>query len=215
MTSLMRSKILTALKQFFADVPPEATIGVAVSGGSDSVAMLLALREALPVAKLRAATVNHGLRAEAAAEDVKPVVDDQVPDLPLTSPKDSRKKSLQAGKRRVGVSAEATNETPRSYVKTVIEKSPEVKTRIQEATATNALFAGLGSEQHTAVIDAMFEMQCAASPRIYAHLLSPPHPRVPPHTSSRHLPHATSSRHLPHPCQVHGGSGRDHAGGRR
>ena len=68
MTSLMRSKILTALKQFFADVPPEATIGVAVSGGSDSVAMLLALREALPVAKLRAATVNHGLRAEAAAE---------------------------------------------------------------------------------------------------------------------------------------------------
>jgi len=98
--------------------------------------------------------------AEAAAEDVKPVVDDQVPDLPLTSPKDSRKKSLQAGKRRVGVSAEATNETPRSYVKTVIEKSPEVKTRIQEATATNALFAGLTEEQKSDVVDAMFEVPC-------------------------------------------------------
>ena len=68
MTELMRTKISTALTQFFVDVPPEATIGVAVSGGSDSVAMLLALREALPLATLRAVTVNHRLRAEAADE---------------------------------------------------------------------------------------------------------------------------------------------------
>ena len=99
----------------------------------------------------------------------------------------------------MGVSAETGQEDGKDYTPILIPKSDAVRSRIAAATEKNALFAGLGSEQHTAVIDAMFEMQCAASPRIYAHLLSPPHPRVPPHTSSRHLPHATSSRHLPHP----------------
>ncbi len=45
---------------------PDGPLGVAVSGGGDSVALLLALHQAGHV--LRAATVNHGLRPEAIAE---------------------------------------------------------------------------------------------------------------------------------------------------
>lgn len=43
-------------------------LGIAVSGGSDSMALLIGLTEHLPAASLYAATVNHGLRAEAASE---------------------------------------------------------------------------------------------------------------------------------------------------
>lgn len=107
----------------------------------------------------KAAGVDEPAVAEASAEDVKPQVDDKAPETTTTT-KDSRKKSLQAGKRRVGVSAEATKEADGEYVKTVIEKSPEVKARIQEATATNALFAGLTDEQKNDVVDAMFEVPC-------------------------------------------------------
>lgn len=44
-----------------------APFGVAVSGGGDSVALLLAAHDAAP-GRVRAATVDHGLRPEAAAE---------------------------------------------------------------------------------------------------------------------------------------------------
>ena len=68
MTENIRSKILSALIHFLQDIPKGKVIGVAVSGGSDSVALLLALREVLPSSKMRVATVDHGLRSEAADE---------------------------------------------------------------------------------------------------------------------------------------------------
>lgn len=48
-------------------VDPDLRIGLAVSGGPDSLALLLLAAEALP-GMVEAATVNHGLRPEAAAE---------------------------------------------------------------------------------------------------------------------------------------------------
>jgi tRNA(Ile)-lysidine synthase len=51
-------------------VPSEGALGVAVSGGGDSLALLLALHEIAETTgqKIEAMTVDHGLRAEAAAE---------------------------------------------------------------------------------------------------------------------------------------------------
>jgi len=47
--------------------PAEATLGLAVSGGPDSVALLLLAAAARP-GKVQAATIDHGLRTESAAE---------------------------------------------------------------------------------------------------------------------------------------------------
>lgn len=56
-----------AIAEAFARLVPEGTIGVAVSGGGDSMA-LLAMLHLWRSEGLYAATVNHGLRAEAADE---------------------------------------------------------------------------------------------------------------------------------------------------
>jgi tRNA(Ile)-lysidine synthase len=48
-------------------VPSPGTLAIAVSGGPDSLALLLLAHAAYP-GRVRAATVDHGLRAEAAAE---------------------------------------------------------------------------------------------------------------------------------------------------
>ena len=60
-----------ATKRFTADLdalaPPEARIGLAVSGGPDSLALLL-LAASARAGQVEAATVDHGLRAESAEE---------------------------------------------------------------------------------------------------------------------------------------------------
>lgn len=62
---------MTALDRFHADlarlIPLPARIGIAASGGPDSMALLWLAHNALPGA-VEAATVDHGLRAEAAGE---------------------------------------------------------------------------------------------------------------------------------------------------
>jgi tRNA(Ile)-lysidine synthase len=61
----------TLLDRFCADldalIAPEGRVGVAVSGGPDSLALLLLCAAARP-GQVEAATVDHGLRAEAADE---------------------------------------------------------------------------------------------------------------------------------------------------
>ena len=60
-----------AIERFAADLdalaPAEGPIGVAVSGGPDSLALLLLAAAARP-GRVEAATVDHGLRAESAEE---------------------------------------------------------------------------------------------------------------------------------------------------
>lgn len=60
-----------AVQRFAADldalIPPDAAIGLAVSGGPDSLALLLLAAAARP-GRIEAATVDHGLRAESAGE---------------------------------------------------------------------------------------------------------------------------------------------------
>ena len=60
-----------AVERFAADlealVPPDAQVGIAVSGGPDSLALLLLAPAARP-GQVEAATVDHGLRPESAAE---------------------------------------------------------------------------------------------------------------------------------------------------
>lgn len=46
------------------------SIGVAVSGGSDSLALLVAMTDAFPNAHIKCATVDHGLRPEARGEAI-------------------------------------------------------------------------------------------------------------------------------------------------
>lgn len=61
-------KIDQAISDFFCDHNEKSVVGVAVSGGSDSVALLLALCKIIPAKNLKAVTVDHGLRTEAASE---------------------------------------------------------------------------------------------------------------------------------------------------
>lgn len=59
-------------EEFFAALGGEGHIALAVSGGSDSMALLrLALQWSNPSAKISVLTVDHGLRPEAAAEAAK------------------------------------------------------------------------------------------------------------------------------------------------
>ena len=59
------------VQRFAADldvlVPPDSRIGIAVSGGPDSLALLLLANAARP-GRIEAVTVDHGLRRESAAE---------------------------------------------------------------------------------------------------------------------------------------------------
>lgn len=60
---------LSKLKQAItAYAPPEGKVALAVSGGGDSVAMLRAAVDVIPVERLVVLHVNHGLRAEAVEE---------------------------------------------------------------------------------------------------------------------------------------------------
>ena len=61
-------KVNQAISDFFCDHNEKSVVGVAVSGGSDSVALLLALCKIIPAKNLKAVTVDHGLRTEAASE---------------------------------------------------------------------------------------------------------------------------------------------------
>lgn len=60
-----------AIERFAADldalIPADARLGIAVSGGPDSLALLLLANAARP-GRIEAATVDHGLRAESAEE---------------------------------------------------------------------------------------------------------------------------------------------------
>ena len=59
--------ILDAVRNSFPGAPPDR-LGIAVSGGGDSVALLHVLSRCFDPAQLFAATVDHGLRPEAAGE---------------------------------------------------------------------------------------------------------------------------------------------------
>jgi len=63
MTLPVFSNIPEAVARFLEFLPENATIGVAISGGSDSTALLLAIRQSRPRAQIKAATVDHGLRS--------------------------------------------------------------------------------------------------------------------------------------------------------
>ncbi|GHF41983.1 tRNA lysidine(34) synthetase TilS [Seohaeicola zhoushanensis] len=63
------AELLTQVRAAFSGAPP-ARLAVAVSGGGDSVALMQLLRQAFDPSQVQieAATVDHGLRPEAAAE---------------------------------------------------------------------------------------------------------------------------------------------------
>lgn len=67
MTAAVPADAGTRLAAALDRLVPEGRLGVAVSGGPDSLALLLLAAKVLP-GEVRAATVDHGLRAESAAE---------------------------------------------------------------------------------------------------------------------------------------------------
>ncbi|WP_410001028.1 tRNA lysidine(34) synthetase TilS [Vannielia litorea] len=60
-------RVSAAYSRLFAGSPPER-LGIALSGGGDSTALLVLTRDALPETQLFAATVDHRLRDGSAAE---------------------------------------------------------------------------------------------------------------------------------------------------
>lgn len=66
--------------------------------------------------------------------------------------------SSKEAKRRVGVSAEATNASDRTYQRVVHAKSAEATRQITVATAASPLFASLGELQYQDVVAAMREV---------------------------------------------------------
>lgn len=93
---------------------------------------------------------------------VKPVETEAVV---LDDKKDATRKAAKAADagRRAGVSAEATAAGHGAYTKVVHEKSDEARARIAAATASSALFSGLDDSQRADIVDAMFEVKCAAN----------------------------------------------------
>lgn len=64
----MTEDLLARIREQF-ETPPPSKLGVAISGGSDSTALLHILQQCLgPDVEIFAATVNHGLRPEAGEE---------------------------------------------------------------------------------------------------------------------------------------------------
>ena len=61
-------KVDQTVSDFFCSDDQDLTIGVAVSGGSDSVALLLALTRVFPAERIKAVTIDHGLRVDAPYE---------------------------------------------------------------------------------------------------------------------------------------------------
>lgn len=58
----LTERVAETYGRLFADAEPPERLGIALSGGGDSTALLLATRAALPRMELRAATVDHRLR---------------------------------------------------------------------------------------------------------------------------------------------------------
>jgi tRNA(Ile)-lysidine synthase len=99
------NRFLASLEALADGVP--ARLGIAVSGGPDSLALLVLARQALP-GRVAAATVDHGLRPEAAEEArfVAAICDELgVPHRILNASVDTSRSSLQRAAREARYAA--------------------------------------------------------------------------------------------------------------
>lgn len=64
----VRPPVVAALEEFLTNLADERPLGVAVSGGSDSIGLLNGLARLVAPARLVALTVDHGLRTDSAQE---------------------------------------------------------------------------------------------------------------------------------------------------